>query len=187
MTAASAFIYPPSMHENRHLLEFLDENGALLHSTGWQEREAGKYCITKSIKNTDIYNNGFLANETYMALLTVQNYCGDLAVDTLEFVLPDLGCNTEAEPEYPIDFRQVVPNPFSNEVNLSYEVFESGALEIKLVNVIDPSEQLSIKSTNSIAPGLYQESVATNGLPAGIYALVVHFQGQLFSLTLVKN
>ena len=176
-----------SMNESHHILEFFDASGSLFHSTGWQEREATKYCIVKTQKNTAVYNNGFLAGQRYTARLIVENHCGDQSIEEFEFYLPDLECKSEDEPDFPIDMRTVLPNPFSDNITIEYEVLETGILDISLVNVTDPNQSVVLSSAENTSPGVYQKNIQVHQLPSGIYALIVHFKDQFISMTMIKN
>ena len=178
------FYLSASMHDDYHLLEFFDNNG-LFHSTGLQNKPAGKYCITKSPKNLSVYNNGFQAGQEYVVRLTVENYCGDESVEEYRFVLPNLSCT--ADPEYPIIPLGATPNPFANVVTIDYELLETGDLNIELVNIIDPSKKVQVITQQNVNPGIYQQTISTGLLPPGVYGLIFYFNQEVNSLTMIKN
>ncbi len=79
------------------------------------------------------------------------------------------------------------PNPHNEDFSFQYEIFEEGELEIVLVNAIAPEYQLSITNEVQVQPGIYEPAVSTQGLPYGIYALIVRYNNEIQSLTILKQ
>lgn len=77
------------------------------------------------------------------------------------------------------------PNPFGNEVNISFDLPGADFLEVGLYDV---SGQLVTMLTSGQAPGGTNTLTAnTNGLPAGSYVLLVQYGNRIGSAQLIKQ
>ncbi len=180
------FYIGASMNETAYKMEFFEAaSHTLVHTTGLLPGPAPKtYCIDVSGKTLS-WANGFQAGTDYIARLTVENGCGNQKEKELQFTLPS-NCIPKNPPTFDW-LKMPAPNPHNEDFSFQYEIFEEGELEIVLVNAIAPEYQLSITNEVQVQPGIYEPAVSTQGLPYGIYALIVRYNNEIQSLTILKQ
>ncbi len=177
-----------SKHDQYFMVEFYEDNGSgntLVHTSGWLEGPASSYCIAKSIRNVNQYNNGFVAGHEYIAILSIENYCGDIATEELKFTLPNIGC----QPDTPTDIGVfgLSPNPFTNNLTIDYELINGGNVHIWIVAVTDLSNPTLLHQNSTASSGVYQQTFSTATLNSGVYSVVLQVNDQLTSKVIVKN
>lgn len=182
---AFCFQLEATMHDNEYRIEFLTLSGAVQYDTGWKTGPAIEQCISRSIKYINEYKHGFQPNTAYIARMTVENVCGDQAVEDRMFTLPPLsGCQ---EPIPKITIKSLYPNPFTNNLNYEYTVERQGHLKTWLVPSTNGSSEILLNSEQVIAEGTYIRTVTPpSNITSGVYYLVLDLDGEVVGSILIK-
>jgi hypothetical protein len=175
-----------TMHDELYKIEFLTQSGALIHDTGWKSGPAIRHCISQSTKYPNKYRHGFQPNTSYIARMTVENICGDRAIEDRPFTLPTFGCGPD--PIKDIEVGPVSPNPFLNQINIDYTVSRLGHLDIWLVPSTSGSPDVLLHSTQITQTGTFTKTVSPPGnVPSGVYYLILSLDGETAGLTIFKQ
>ena len=185
-----------SMHDDDYYIDFFD-GSSLVYSTGYRNGPAVPYCITRAIGLSDDYKNGFEAGILYTAELTVKNACGDIAKESVTFILPGLppqGCGVDIEIESSltsqsnsfIELKSVYPNPFSHTINIDFAAKVAGEAEVWLFLASSLDQQYLMESKGLIGIGDHSGSYDTSALPSGLYYAVVILDGEYVYDRLLK-
>ena len=176
-----------SVNESFYELEFFDINGNIQYTTGFRSGEAQKYCITaEPLPPANTYKHGFLPGLNYTAKLTVENDCGDEAIEAISFILPPLPTNGCYELPGDVILNGLYPNPFTNQLNIEYEISHSGYLETWLFPANTNSSNILLDTEYKNEAGTYSKSLNTAQVPSGIYYLILDLDGQNIAQTTIR-
>lgn len=121
---------------------------------------------------------------TYEALLTV--YTNDPDQQAIEIpVTFNVTINIDADNIDPVaDKIDVYPNPFNEELKISFSLVKESTLDIELYNV---NGRMVYKASETIAEGDHQLAVPSSELPQGMYMLKVTNGDKQQNFKLVKG
>ncbi len=171
-----------SFNENTYLLEVCEVDnpkstdciGTNTYNSGWQHGTVGKENLS------DVF--WFEPNKYYQIKLTVDNTdCPPSSEYTK--TIHTIDCT----PFDPIANRiQVeVQNPFDAEVIVFYNVEASGMVEMDLVDIIT-SASIKVLQESNVEAGNHSLTLNTENLNPGTYNLVVKYENNLISKTILK-
>ena len=78
---------------------------------------------------------------------------------------------------------QNYPNPFNSMTTLSYEISESGYLQLSIFNLAGQNVQILEEGLKQ--PGIYRVNWETGSLPSGVYFSQLLFDDQILSRKLL--
>ncbi len=184
---AFCFHIEASVNESFYELEFFDQNGNLQYTTGFRNGQAKKYCITaEPVQPANTYKHGFIPGVNYIAKLTVENDCGDEAVETINFMLPSLPTQGCYEVPGEVIIKSVYPNPFSGQLNVEYELYREGYLEIWLLPSNPAGNNILLSTEYINNAGTYQKNIMTSQVPSGVYYLILDLDGDTVGQTTIR-
>ena len=120
------------------------------------------------------------------------NIASSWAESTTPFGLGDLGTPGEPSPSmssstltipHKIHLYQNYPNPFNSMTTLSYEISESGYMQLAIFNL--SGQELEILEEGLKHPGIFHVFWKTGILPSGVYVSQLVFDDQILSKKLV--
>lgn len=184
---AFCFQIQASVHDEHYKLDFLRPNGTLQYTTDWQDGPAQEFCISNTLKYPNLYKYGFVPGTQYTAVLTVENDCGEEAVESINFTLPSLPQNGCSQlPDGDIEIKNVYPNPFVHSVNIEYKTDRSGSLEAWLIPHNTGGSDMLLATEYVPSAGTYAKTVYTTQALPGLYYLVLVLDGEVISKALIK-
>jgi hypothetical protein len=125
-------------------------------------------------------------------LLSNNNIVSNWAESTTPFGLGDLGTPGEPSPSmssstltipHKIHLFQNYPNPFNSMTTLSYEISESGYMQLAIFNL--SGQEVEILEEGLKHPGIFHVYWKTDILPSGVYVSQLVFDDQILSKKLV--
>lgn len=89
-------------------------------------------------------------------------------------------------PDRGIKIEGLYPNPFVGTINFDYKTERSGNLDIWLTPHTSGGDDILLATEYVSGAGTYTKSIDTNNPRQGAYYLVLEFDGELVSQTLIK-
>jgi predicted SpoU family rRNA methylase len=117
-------------------------------------------------------------NGSYYVVITDTNGCTAQSVPIIYNGIPQLS---------PIQYIEVLPNPFSQSVNLHYEVETTSSISIKLFDPVGKEITVILPEQNQ-TPGVYEiDGIGKENLASGIYFVEFTIDHQRQSIKVVKE
>ncbi|SVC14879.1 uncharacterized protein METZ01_LOCUS267733, partial [marine metagenome] len=125
-------------------------------------------------------------------LLSNNNIASNWAESKIPFGLGDLGTPGGPSPSmssstltipHKIHLYQNYPNPFNSMTTLSYEISESGYMQLAIFNL--SGQEVEILEEGLKHPGIFHVYWKTDILPSGVYVSQLVFDDQILSKKLV--
>jgi hypothetical protein len=176
------------MNDDSYNLEIMedDENGNynLVAETGWTEGPVGKYCVFLWEENSG--KNWHLVvqpDREYLFVLTVKNACDEQHQLSKTIYIPP------AHPECsPIESEIEVtpyPNPTGGMLNIEYTIYQSGELQIYLIEAFT-SLRIDLLHAPNVQSGTYNTSINLASYNNGFFYLVYRLDETLQIETVLK-
>lgn len=184
---AYCFQLEATMHDEFYRIEFLTQSGGVQYDTGWKSGPAVEECLSQSIKYPWQYKHGFQPNTPYIARMTVENICGDQAVEDRPFTLPSLSGCGPGNPPTGVEILSMYPNPFTGNITYEYSIDRSGLLQTWLIPSDTSVPDMLLDTEQLSSAGTYTNTVtAPSNIPSGPYYLVLDLDGEIIGSVLLK-
>lgn len=155
----------------------------LFYSTGWTQGPVGAFCFS-AIQGLPSGQAPIQPGTNYKAVLTVKNSCGVEHFTDYLFQTPDLGCTTD--PESPVGFRAMNPNPASNVVETTFELPGRSPVWLTVNSVYQPAGPTLLYHSNDQNEGESTVSFNVSNWTPGVYSIRLISNYGVVSQTLVK-